>query len=71
MIEMPFENKSGLTIRQLKELIRDLPEVDPVTGEEYEVWCTTGRMVSSPATGAWRLNRGDLLLDNHLGGNHG
>jgi len=35
-ISRSFTN--GLTVRELKELIKDWPDVDPVTGEECEVW---------------------------------
>ena len=31
-------NKEGITIRELKNWIKDLPEIDEETGEEFEVW---------------------------------
>jgi hypothetical protein len=33
----PLENKEGITIKELKELVKDLPEKDG-NGDDYEVW---------------------------------
>jgi hypothetical protein len=52
-----------ITIKALKELVKDLPEIDPDTGEDYEVWIQTGEGLSSPARKSWKLNKGDLLLE--------
>ena len=53
-----------MTIRELKEYVKDLPEVD-VDGEEYEVWldgtgCKPG--LTNECTTIERLNKGDILL---------
>jgi hypothetical protein len=47
---------NGLTVRELKQLIRDWPEVDEYTGEDREVWLGTGEGYSSPARSVWELN---------------
>ncbi len=61
-----FENKNGITIKQLKELVKNLPEVDP-HGEDYEVWITTYDNHSSPAIRIIPLNKRkegqDLLFE--------
>ena len=41
------EYKDGLTVKELKELIKDWPEED-VYGETTEVWIQTGVCLSSP-----------------------
>jgi len=51
----------GMTIRELKQLVADLPEKDE-GGEEYEVWATTGWCLSSPVINVWPLNRGDIIF---------
>jgi hypothetical protein len=47
---------NGLTVRELKQLIKDWPEVDERTGEARKVWVDIGEEVSSPARSVWELN---------------
>ena len=54
-------NKNGLTVKQLKEFIATLPDVDSC-GEDTEVWIETSAGLSSVAVEACRLNEGDLIL---------
>jgi hypothetical protein len=51
-----------MTIKDLKNLVKDLPEVDEHTGEPFEVYIETGIGLSSSVSIAFPLNRGDLLL---------
>mgnify|MGYP007082280266 CR=1 FL=1 len=61
-------NKNGITIKELKELIKDMSEVDKY-GEDYEVWIETGKGLSSPVTYAGKLNSrdegSDLILESN------
>lgn len=59
----PLINTSGITIRQLKNLVKDLPEIDD-SGEDYELWIenTDGSNLSNVATEIWKLNQGDLII---------
>ena len=58
-----------MTIKELKDIIRDWPETD-ATGEPTEVWMQTGPTTSSPLVGFEYLNmdamgnafKADLLL---------
>lgn len=52
---LPLVNSKAITIKELKELVKDLPEVDPDTGEEYELWMSTGERTSSPVKSIWQL----------------
>ena len=56
-------NKTGITIKELKELVKDLPEVDEY-GEDYEVWVenTDDERFSNSAKTIMRLNRGDIIV---------
>jgi hypothetical protein len=59
-------NKEGITIRELKNLIKELPEVDYETGEEFEVWingtnCEYG--LSNSCKSIIKLNKGDIILE--------
>ena len=47
--------KSGLTVRELKEFIKDWPEIDS-NGNPTEVWVEIGEGVSAPALEVWPLN---------------
>jgi len=62
----PLINEYGITIRELKELIKDLPEIDEITGDEYEVWingtdCRFG--FSNQCKAIYRLGRGDIIFE--------
>ena len=48
-----FDN--GMTVRELKEIIKDWPETNQY-GEDCEVWVETGKNLSSPVTTAGPLN---------------
>jgi hypothetical protein len=56
-------NKTGITIRELKELVKDLPEVDEY-GEDYEVWVenTDNEGLSNAAKTIMQLNKGDIIV---------
>lgn len=58
-----LRNKVGMTIKELKDLVKDLPEVDE-NGENYEVWVENCeyRGLSNPVRTITRLNKGDILL---------
>lgn len=49
------EYRNGMTVKELKELIRDWPEED-WQGDPTGVWIETGRNLSSPVTCAGMLN---------------
>jgi len=57
-------NSNGITIKQLKELIKDLPTNDPVTGDDYEVWIenTDNEGLSNSAKTIMRLGVGDIII---------
>ncbi len=59
--EVDFDN--GLTVRELKELLKDWPE-DDVYGEPTEVWIETGVNLSSPVRCVTPLNKADLLFES-------
>lgn len=59
-------NKTGITIMELKELVKDLPEVDEY-GEDYEMWIenTDNNGLSNSAKTIMRLNKGDIIVSIH------
>jgi hypothetical protein len=67
---MHVQFHNGMTIRELKDLVKDLPETNPSTGENFEVWMEVEEGLTSPVVAAWTLNKGDILLspesDSHL-----
>ena len=58
----PLHVRGGMTVRQLKDWLRDRPEADE-NGDEYEVWVATGAGLSSPCEAAYKLNAGDVILE--------
>ena len=60
----PITNINGITIKQLKDLVKDLPETDGC-GEDYTVWLMSdvSPTLSSQCVSIWRLNEGDLCFD--------
>ena len=52
----------AITIRELKEYVKDMPEVDEY-GDDFEVWVETKPNLTSPAVGLIKLNQGDLCID--------
>lgn len=59
--------EKGMTIRELKTIVKDLPEIG-ADGEPLEVWIETGRGLSSIVTSISALNRRnerhDILLSS-------
>lgn len=53
----------GLTVRELKEMIKDWPEEDEF-GNESEVWIETSDGLSNLVTSVWPLNSTDILFEN-------
>lgn len=53
---------NGLTVRELKRIIADWPEVDHM-GEDTEVWMHTGLGLSSPVTDVWPLGSTSMILE--------
>jgi len=51
-----YESDSGITVKKLKEILKDWPEVDE-SGNPTEVWLETGRMLSSICMSVDILNR--------------
>tara|TARA_R110000851_G_scaffold51411_2_gene122038 strand:+ start:382 stop:570 length:189 start_codon:yes stop_codon:yes gene_type:complete len=58
-----INNINGITIKELKNLVKDLPEQDD-NGENYTVWISKGDGLSSVSKSIWTLNEGDLLIDS-------
>jgi len=61
----PLINEFGITIKQLKELVKDLPEQDSY-GQDYEVWISSNdrpRGTSNSCKSIYQLNEGDIILD--------
>lgn len=54
---------NGLTVRELKEMIKDWPEEDEF-GNESEVWIETSDGLSNLVTSVWPLNSTDILFEN-------
>lgn len=54
--------KNGLTVRELKELIKNWPEVDE-HGDEAEVWVEDEYGISNPVRSVWPLNSVDILFE--------
>ena len=48
---------SGLTVRELRELLNNIPDTNP-DGEAFEVWVETGIGLSSQVKSVWSLNNG-------------
>ncbi len=59
----PLENKTGITIKELKALINSIPETDE-HGDDYEIWLehTENQYLSSPCKVIMQLNQGDLIF---------
>ena len=56
-------NTNGITIKELKKLVKDLPEQDE-NGEDFELWVmnTDGSGSSNVAKSIMQLNKGDLIV---------
>ena len=57
MTEYPM----GMTVKQLKNIIKDWPEEDD-NGDDSEVFLVTGLNLSGPVTEVCRLNSTDILF---------
>lgn len=57
----PLINHNGITVKQLKELIKDWPEVDEF-GEETTVWVGDDGN-SNIVTEVYQLNLGDIIFE--------
>jgi hypothetical protein len=57
---VPYKT-TGLTIKELKEIINSWPEVDEY-GEPYGVWVETGENLSGPVREVSRLNTNDIIF---------
>lgn len=51
-----LRNSNGITIKQLKQLIKDLPEKDQY-GEDYTVWMSSDEGYSNAVKAIWPLNK--------------
>ena len=58
-----MEYKKGLTVKELKKLIKHWAEKD-ANGNDNEVWIETGNGLSSVVTEVVRLNQTDILLES-------
>lgn len=56
--------KNGITIKDLKKFINNIPETEFVLGIEEDniVWVSTGKGVSSPCTEISTLSGNNILL---------
>lgn len=52
-----------MTIKELKEILKDWPDDDSYD-EENEIWIYTSESCSSLVLKYYRLNEGDLLLES-------
>jgi hypothetical protein len=59
----PLNSENGVTVRQLKEWVKVLPEVDG-NGEDYEVWISANKGWSKLATELCILNEGDVIISH-------
>ena len=59
-------NESGITIKQLKDFIKNLPEKNE-HNEDYEIWLETGKNLSSPSKSICFLNSREKGSDILLG----
>jgi hypothetical protein len=61
-----IKDLNGITVKKLKEMIKDWPEVDK-DGELTEVWLGNGQGLTNVCTSIWPLNvrenAGDILLN--------
>lgn len=58
-------NNNGITIKELKKLVKNLPEVNDY-GEDYGVWIenTYNQGLSNIAKTIMQLNKGDIILSS-------
>ena len=58
MINKIIIKPNGLTIKELKEIIKNMPDNDN-NGEPYEVWIHTSKGLSSPVKEISPLNKSE------------
>ena len=58
---MILKNENGITIKELKEYVKDLPEEDEY-GEDYTVWIGTKEGFSNPCYEIRPLGSNDIIL---------
>lgn len=56
-----LRSENGITIAELKALVKDLPETDK-NGDPYEVWIGNKENTSNVAREIWPFNEGDILI---------
>jgi len=54
---IPHKFPNGMTVKELKKIIKNWSDIDEYTGVECEIWLTTGMNLSSPVTGIMPLNK--------------
>lgn len=54
--DLPKEFPNCLTVKELKDLVKDWPEVHALSGEPMEVWIDNPNGTSSPVIAVWPLN---------------
>jgi hypothetical protein len=57
-----IKNENCITVKQLKEFIKDWPEQNE-QGEDNEVWIETSDGLSNTCKSVWKLNGGDLIFN--------
>lgn len=63
-----ISNKNGITVKQLKEWVKDLPEVNEDNGEDYTVWIENydHRGLSNMCQAIVTLNKGDVIFEHDI-----
>lgn len=61
MEETYIESSLPITVKQLKDFIKDWPEVDD-NGDPYQVWIGDAVDLSTPAYSIYKLNQYDIVL---------
>ena len=60
----PLSDSNGITIKQLKDFVKDLPEKDE-NDEDYTVWISDfNDHFSNVAKSIYPLNKGDVLISS-------
>ena len=62
MITEKVSFPNGMTVRELKALVKDMPETN-IYGDEAEVWFTDKDGYSNQIKSVWPLNEIDISLE--------
>lgn len=62
--KQPLVNRSGITIKQVKQWVSDRAEKDEY-GNDYEVWIGDGAGLSNPVVEIRKLNEVGIVLDSN------